>query len=129
MSEHHAAVWIDQHEARVFHIDGERLDESTLRAPRHHLRRHPESEGGKHPDDAKRFFAQVAGALEGAEEVLVLGPSTAKLHFLKYVHAHAPSLEPRIVGVETVDHPTDPQLHAYARKYFDGVDRPKGRTP
>jgi hypothetical protein len=30
------------------------------------------------------------------------------------------------VGVETVDHPTDPQLLAFAKKYFLKVDNMRG---
>ena len=57
------------------------------------------------------------------EEILVVGPSTAKLGLIRYLHKHAHELEPRVVGVESVDHPTDGQLVAYARKYFRKVDR------
>jgi hypothetical protein len=39
------------------------------------------------------------------------------------VHEHDRALEPRVVGVETVDHPTDRQLVAYAKKYFARSDR------
>jgi hypothetical protein len=34
------------------------------------------------------------------------------------LHAHHHSLEANVVGVETVDHPTDGQLVAHAKKYF-----------
>jgi hypothetical protein len=60
----------------------------------------------------------VARALEGAEPILVVGPSTAKLQFLRYVQKHEHALEPKIVGLETVDHPTDGQIVAYAKRYF-----------
>ena len=128
---HHAAVWLDHQEARVFRIERDAFDESTLHSPRHHVRRHPDHNAAEknHPEDAKRFFRDVAAALAEADEVLVVGPSTAKLHFLKYVHAHDPKLEARIVGVETVDHPTDGQFAALARRYFDAADRMLGRTP
>lgn len=52
-----------------------------------------------------------------------MGPSTAKLAFLKFVHKSDHTLEPKIVGVETVDHPTDRQLVAYANTYFKRVDQ------
>jgi stalled ribosome rescue protein Dom34 len=119
----HTAVWIDHHEARVFHFTDDGFDESTIRVPHAHVHRHPKgSEDAKtHPDD--RFFREVAQALVGAEEVLVLGPSTAKLQFLRYAHKHDPALDPKIVGVETVDHPTDPQIAAYAKRYFKAADR------
>jgi hypothetical protein len=51
-----------------------------------------------------------------------VGPSTAKLDLIRYVHQHEHALEPRVVGVETVDHPTDGQLIAYAKRYFERTD-------
>jgi stalled ribosome rescue protein Dom34 len=130
---HHVAVWLDHREARVFHVESDTVDEATFRSPRHHLRQSPDRNVAEkhHPDDATRFFHEIAQALDSAAEVLVCGPSTAKLHFLKYVHGHDPKLEKRIIGIETVDHPTDPQLVAFARNYFHthGADRlPQARA-
>jgi hypothetical protein len=65
----------------------------------------------------------VAQALDGFSEVLVMGPSTAKLEFVKYAQEHDKALAPKIVGVETVDHPTDAQIVAHVRKYFRAADR------
>jgi hypothetical protein len=127
-SNRHMVVWIDHSEARIFHVDGSNLDEKTLHAPTHHVHRHPK--GGtaehNHPDDAHRYFQQVARALDGAGRVLVVGPSTAKLQFIHYAYKHDPTLEPRIAGVETVGHPTDGQLVAYAKRYFAADDRMQG---
>ena len=125
MTNRHVAVWMDHQEARVFHVSPEGLDESTIHAPHKHIHRHPRGPEGykEHADDAHQFFHELARALDDAGEVIILGPSTAKLQFIKYVHEHARSLEPKIVGVETVDHPTDPQLVAYARTYFKAADR------
>jgi stalled ribosome rescue protein Dom34 len=61
--------------------------------------------------------------LEGAREILVVGPGTAKLELIKYIHRHHRDLEARVVGVETVDHPSDGQLLGYARHYFEAKDR------
>ena len=122
---HHVVVWLDHHEARVISVNAEGFDQARVHAPDHHIHRHPKgpTEAKEHPDDEKRFFHQLVQILTGAAEVLVVGPSTAKLHFVKYVHKHAQDLEPKIVGVETVDHPTDGQIVAYARKYFLAADR------
>ncbi|MDP9034423.1 MAG: translational machinery protein [Myxococcota bacterium] len=116
----HAAIWIDHKEARIFHVTPDKADEMTVTAPQHVHNKHPKGpEGAKeHPDDAKRFFHEVARSLEGTEEILIVGPSTAKLDFIRYVHKHDHALEPKIVGVESVDHPSDGQLIAYAKKYF-----------
>ena len=59
----------------------------------------------------------------------MLGPSTAKLELIEHVHKHDPALEPKIVGVETVDHPTDRQLVAFVRRYFRAADRMLGTAP
>jgi stalled ribosome rescue protein Dom34 len=115
-----AAVWIDHKEGRVFHVAPESFDESTIQAPHRQVNRHERRAGPEknHPQDEQRFFHDVAQALESAAQILILGPSTAKFHFLKYLHKHAHALEPRIVGIETVDHPTDRQIAAYVRRYL-----------
>jgi stalled ribosome rescue protein Dom34 len=123
-----AAVWIDHHEARIFHVEADRFDESVLNAPRAHIHRHPKgaTEEHHHPDDVHHFFDAVAKALHEVDEILVLGPSTAKLQFIRHLHGHAPALEKKVVGLETVDHPTDRQIVAYAKRYF-GVPLASGR--
>jgi|HubBroStandDraft_4_1064222.scaffolds.fasta_scaffold90305_3 hypothetical protein len=126
MDSYHAAVWLDHQEARVFHLTLDTSDEATVRAPQHHLHRHPKgaTEGHNHPDDQHRFFSSLSQALQGAQEILIGGPSTAKAQYLAYVHEHDPALERRIVKVETIDHPTDAQLVAHARRQF-GMSRPR----
>jgi stalled ribosome rescue protein Dom34 len=133
MTTPHAAVWIDHNEAKVFHIadleaDGE-VTTATLH-PRHHLKRHPNTTAEhEHPADAAHFFRDVTKAVADADEILVVGPGKAKLELIKYVHKHEHTMEPKIVGVETVDHPTDRQLLAYVRSYFHAKDRMLGKSP
>jgi stalled ribosome rescue protein Dom34 len=121
----HTILWIDHQEARVFHLEPEALDEAMVHAPAHHVHRHPKgsTEAREHPADMKHFFDDVSKALQGVEELLVVGPGTAKLHFLRYAQKHQHNLEAKIFGVETVDHPTDKQLVAYAKQYFVVADR------
>lgn len=117
----HAIVWIDHKEARVFAVDADGMTPSIVDAPGPHIHRHSKDQEVRvrhHPDDEHRFFHDVARALEGDAQVLVVGPSTTKLRFFRYVQRHERALEPRIVGIETVDHPTDPQLVAHLRAYF-----------
>ena len=123
----HAVVWIDHHEAHIFHVHPGTTDETAVVAP-HHIHRHPKGPGvpTEHPEDAKHYFDGVVKALDGSEEVLVVGPSTAKLEFLRHVHDHDRAFASAIVGVETVDHPTDAQVVAYAKQYFKRVDRMRG---
>ncbi len=116
----HATVWLDHREARVFRLASEHVDKVTVRTAEHLDRQHPKGESGdkKHPDDAARFFHELARSLDGYDHILILGPSTAKLDFVRYVHVHDQALEARIDGVVTVDHPTDGQVAAYGKRYF-----------
>ena len=115
-----AAVWMDHHEARIFTAVAGRFEESTVLA--HDKRVHPHPTGPKghhnHPDDAHRFFREIAHALTSADSVLVVGPSTAKREFFRYVHEHERALEPKLAHIEVVDHPTDAQVVALAKRYF-----------
>jgi hypothetical protein len=45
------------------------------------------------------------------------------MELVKHIHYHDPKIMNAIVGVETVDHPSDAQLVAHARKYFKSEDR------
>ena len=129
----HAVIWIDHKEARVFHVQPETvghgqpeaIDETTILSPQHLIHRHPKGrgEGKEHPDDAKKFFHEVARSLDGTEAVLIVGPSSAKLEFLRYLQDHDKKLQARVVGIETVDHPTDREIVAHARRYFIRSDR------
>ena len=125
MNTNHAAVWIDHEEAKIFHVSADSFETLNVRAPKHHVHRHPVGmeERRQHPADAKRFFEDVVHALLGAREILVVGPSTAKLELIRHLHKHHPALETRVVGIETVDHPTSGQLAAHVRQYFRAVDR------
>jgi stalled ribosome rescue protein Dom34 len=117
----HAIVWIDAKEARIFEVDGQSIDATVVEAPGPHIHRHAKEQEVRvrnHPDDQHRFFDEVARALDGSAEVLLVGPSKTKLHFFRYVQQRNRALEARIVGIETADHPTDPQLVAHLRHYF-----------
>jgi len=116
-SHHHAAVWLDQHEARIFHVDLESSDKSVIAPAKHHVHRHPKGQDDR-IESEDHYFRDVASALGDASDILLLGPSTTKLRFMRFLRERAPKIEAKIVGIETVDHPTDPQLVAYAKDYF-----------
>jgi hypothetical protein len=115
----YVVVWLDYSHAQIFHVHPERFDESTIWVKTHEVVRHPnEPHGASALDQQRQFFADVGRALDGAHEVLVVGPSAAKLDLVHYAYAHDAKLAPRIVGLETVEHPNDGQLAQYARSYF-----------
>jgi stalled ribosome rescue protein Dom34 len=122
----HAAIWIDHKEAHIFHVHADAVDSATVLAPQHHLHRHPKGPGHgearEHPDDAHRFFAEVARACHGADTILLVGPSSAKFEFFKYVDQHERLVASRVVGIESADHQTDGEIVAHARSYFKTSD-------
>jgi stalled ribosome rescue protein Dom34 len=119
------AVWVDQHEAKIFEFNAtEGVTEKGVASPRYHFNNRIKSEEGPkvRDQDAQHYFHEIATALKGASQVLIVGPSIAKLQLLRWLHTHDHLLEQRVVGVETVDHPTDRQLLAFAQKAFQRVD-------
>jgi len=123
MSHYHAVVWLDHGEAHVLHFTPEEVESTQLKSKDPHKKLHAKHSlhEQRHPDSD--YFRQVVEALRGAKEILVCGPGNAKLELVRHLHKHAHDLEPAVVGVETVDHPSDGQLLAYARKYFKAADR------
>jgi stalled ribosome rescue protein Dom34 len=125
MSHYHAVVWLDHSEAHVMHITMDDVEKSVIHPSKPHLHLHAKSGSvgsGKHSED-KGYYHAIAEALNGAQEILVVGPAQAKLQLIKHLHTHDPKISDKVVGVETIDHPTDGQLVAYARKYFVAKDR------
>jgi len=123
MSLFHAVVWIDHHTAQVLQFDADHVQAQKVKAHSHHTAQHASGVRTEH-----EFFGEVCDALAGITEVLVTGSKTAQADFKHYVEKHRAAVAPQIVGYETVDHPTEAQLVAMARKYFVKFDRMAG-TP
>ena len=121
MSGHyHAIVWIDHHEARVFHFNVSEVDRLVLHPqhPTRHIHHKANTIGSGHAAEDQDFLRRVVEAIADAGAVLITGPANAKTELVKHNERHAPALSAKIAGVETVDHPTDGELVAKARKYF-----------
>lgn len=131
MSHYHAVVWLDHSEAHVMHISPDDVEKSVIHPARPHTKLHSKNGtlgAGRAPED-KAYYHAIVEALAGANEILVVGPAQAKLQLIKHIHSHDPGLSDKVVGVETVDHPTDAQLVAHARKYFTVKDRMLSNSP
>ena len=116
----HAIVWIDHAQAKVFHIGLSGEDEIVLHPhlPTRHLHHKANSIGSGHAGFDKEFFAQVMNAISDAGEILIIGPAGAKTELAKYLREQHPTIGERIVAVEAADHPTDPEIVAYAKRHF-----------
>lgn len=62
------------------------------------------------------YYDAVIASIRDAEAILILGPGEAKGELKK--HLESMRLGERVVGVETTDEMTDPQITARVRQYF-----------
>src|SRR3989339_1569138 len=124
MSHYHAVVWLDHNEAHIMHISPDDIETSVVKPaePHRNLQRKRGSVSGNRQPEDQHFYQEVVEAMHGATEILVVGPGQAKLELIKHIHAHDPNVSRQVIGVETVDHPSDAQVVAYARKYFVAKD-------
>ncbi len=124
MSLIHAVVWIDHHEAHVIQYNADASDSDIIKTKSKHTHVHQKAGvvGSGHTGANQSYLHEVIHAVSGASEILIVGPGSAKLELLKHAHNHDTKLSEKIVGIETVDHPTDGQLLAYAKKYFLRID-------
>jgi len=63
-----------------------------------------------------KYYDEVIAFIRDAESILIFGPGEAKGEIKKRIESKG--LPGRIVGVETVDEMTDPQIAAKVRKHF-----------
>jgi stalled ribosome rescue protein Dom34 len=131
MNQHHyhAVVWIDHHEARVFHFSPTDVQVLHPDHPTRHIHHKANSIGSGHAAEDHAFLQAVTDSVADAGAVLVAGPANAKTELVKHIHHHGSKLMSAIVGVESIDHPSDAQLIAYARKYFKATDQMHAQRP
>jgi stalled ribosome rescue protein Dom34 len=121
MPQRQAVVWIDHQHAQVLHLDAGAVPVQNFKAHTHHTRQHGSQVRTEH-----EFFGEVCDALGDIKEVLVTGGQQGQADFRHYLDTHRPHISPRIVGWQTVDHPTEGQLAALARGFFVKHDRLAG---
>ena len=124
MTMFHAVLTIDHQSAQVLQFDAEHVQSQRVRAHSQHKRRH----GGTDVRAEHEFFGEVCDALQGIREVLVVGSRTGLADFRHYVEKHRPQCAAQIVAYEAVNQPTEAELLAMARRYFQKYDLMAG-TP
>ena len=125
MSLNHAVIWIDHQEAHVMFLSQDASEAEIIRSKTSHGHLHHkggEVGSGKLALDSK-YLHSVIQAVSKSQEILILGPGSAKLELIKHAHKHDALVAEKIVGVETVDHPSDKEILAHARKFFYKVDQ------
>jgi hypothetical protein len=120
----HAVAFIDHHSAQVLQFDAAHVEHRKVHEHFKFTRQHASGVRSEH-----EFFGMVCEALDGIAEVLVVGGHTALADFRHYVDTRRPATGKRIVGYDVVDHPTDNELVALARKHFAKIDQMAGTAP
>jgi stalled ribosome rescue protein Dom34 len=125
MSFNHAVIWIDHKEAHVMFLSQDASEAEIIKTKSTHSHLHHKAHeigSGRLALDAK-YLHSVIEAVKESKEILILGPGSAKLELIKHAHQHDQRIAANIVGVETVDHPSDKEILAYARKFFYKADQ------
>jgi stalled ribosome rescue protein Dom34 len=121
MTHSHAVVWTDHHSAKVLQFDDDHTAARIIREHTRHTVQHGSAVRTEH-----EFFVELCDALDTVAQVLVTGSHTALADFRHFVEKHRPAMAARVVAYEPVDHPTENQLVALARKHFALLDRMSG---
>lgn len=125
MTHARAVLWLDHQDAHL--IDFTTTDHrvqllSSPDAPRkvHHKAGGP---GSGHIEPNREYFDDLADHVAAIGQVLVTGPGTAKVEFERFLTDRRPDARAHVIGVETLDHPSDGELLAFARTYFDRLQQ------
>lgn len=125
MTQGHAVLWMDFKEAHVFRFGAEDVEKERIKshAPFRKVHHKAGAIGAGHTHADKAFFEEIAAALKGVSEWLLVGPGYSKNDFLRFVETHDRDLKDSLAAVEPMDHPTDGELLEAARCFFKGFDR------
>jgi len=117
------ALWIDHRQAVIAAVTGDTEDLTRILSGMEKHVRFSAGEGGAEDSRDKRFeghlhqyYDKVIASLRDARSILILGPGEAKHEVEKRLRDAG--LGKAIVGVETADKMTDPQIAATARQRF-----------
>ena len=124
MSFNHIVVWLDHAKAHIIEFSPNAAEHEIIRVHSRHANPYAAERHSRIPDAVEQtpYFDAIAKVLPQALQILIVGPGLEKMAFVKHLLRHKHQLAEKIVGVETVDHPDDPQLLAFAHKYFLKAD-------
>lgn len=124
-----AVVLMDHRSARVLYLDERVIDGGTIETdwvtPRFRMHDRNEMEGGgRTRPDARGYFKAVADAAGRAERVVIAGPGSAKLEWLRWAAREGHPCAERVEALHAEDRATDRELAALGRRL---LGEPAGR--
>lgn len=135
---HKVGIWIDHKKAVIVSASADRVTAKTLESEVGAHARYSGRAGDPTPDGRQtgggakkyeerygqhldRYYDAVISQLGQPEALLIFGPGEAKLQLEKRL-SRSKALVERIVGIETTDKLTDPQIVAKVKAHY-GIDR------
>jgi hypothetical protein len=121
----HTLVWLDHRLAKIFCFNADSNITSQVHSTHPHENLHHKANAGDsgHAPVDKIFLEAVAQALPPAGPILIAGPGSAKKELHTHLlHRHR-NVAARVSDVKPLDHPTDGELLAFGRRFFDADDR------
>ncbi len=114
----HAVVWLDFHQAKIFLMEAQDIAAGRVRADTPHRQIHHKAQvrGSGHVRDDRTYFEAILAAVEEADSWVIAGPGGTKKDLEKYLDGHGEELKKKLVGVESMDHPTEGELLKQAGK-------------
>jgi hypothetical protein len=118
-------IWIDHKKAVIVSAAADRVTTTTLESDvGSHARYSGQQDGGgekryeeRHGQHLDRYYDEVISQLGQPEAILIFGPGEAKLQ-LKERLSRSKALAERLVGIETTDKLTDPQIVAKVKEHY-----------
>ena len=123
MKTNHVVVWLDHKEAHILFFDADKNKIIHSESSQPHLHHKANEIGSGNAPEDHHYFARIITNVADVSEILIVGPGFAKGELLKHATHFEPLIAKRIIGIETVDHPTDGQILAYAKKFFKKFDQ------
>jgi stalled ribosome rescue protein Dom34 len=129
---HHAVVWIDHSEAKIFRFgtnDDPEIDihSHTSLQRLHHSKTGWEA-GGNPPDDTE-FFKRIMDAIDNIGGTLITGPGNAKTALKAFLDHARPESASHVFAIETMQQPDADALLELGRRYFRGAAPRQSHSP
>ncbi|RPH55502.1 MAG: hypothetical protein EHM89_17005 [Acidobacteria bacterium] len=126
---HKVGIWIDHKKAVIVSASAGGVTAKTLESEvgPHARYSGPHDSGGekkyedRHDQHLDQYYDEVISQLGQPEALLIFGPGEAKLQLRERL-SRSKILYERIVGIETTDKLTDPQIVAKVKEHY-GIER------
>lgn len=105
----HTTIWIDHQHTYIFEYNADGVQEKNFKNE------------GSDKEHLKKFYHDVAMSIGSPDQLLIVGPGTAKDEFKHHCTDHHHNLLGKvIVGTETMkSHPRRSEILAVSRKFFN----------